>query len=192
MMQRWICSVVVLLGAVGFVLPVMSADVSIVVNKTTQRMTVTVDGQERYSWPVSTGMADYSTPTGAFTPSRMMKEHYSKEWDDAPMPYSIFFTDAGHAIHGSQAVGRLGSPASHGCVRLSPRNASTLFNLVLAEGISNTRIDITGVDPIGTGLGTVYSAGAGFDRLTSFNPLTTGIMVGGSAARLQPESRRQP
>ncbi len=191
-MQRWISSVVVLLGAVGLVLPAMGAEVSIVVNKTTQRMTVTVDGQERYSWPVSTGMADYSTPTGAFTPSRMMKEHYSKEWDDAPMPHSIFFTDAGHAIHGSQAVGRLGSPASHGCVRLSPRNASTLFNLVSAEGISNTRIDITGVDPIGTGLGTGYGAEAGFGRLTSFDPLTTGIMAGGSAARLQTEGRRQP
>jgi lipoprotein-anchoring transpeptidase ErfK/SrfK len=65
----------------------------------------------------------------------MEKEHYSKEWDDAPMPYSIFFTDAGHAIHGSHAVSRLGRPASHGCVRLAPANARTLFDLVKAEGL---------------------------------------------------------
>src|SRR3712207_2716327 len=101
--------------------PAASAEVSILVDKTMQRMTVSVDGVERYSWPVSTGMADYATPIGAFTPSRLAKQHYSREWDNAPMPYSIFFTEAGHAIHGSQAVGRLGTPASHGCVRLAPK-----------------------------------------------------------------------
>lgn len=178
------------LAALAAVPPAEAAEISILVNKTTQRMSVSVDGAERYSWPVSTGLGDYSTPSGTFAPSRLAKEHYSKEWDDAPMPHSIFFTDAGHAIHGSQAVARLGTPASHGCVRLAPRNASTLFNLVAAEGIGNTRIEITGFEPIGTALGSGNGLPGDYSRLTSFDPLTDGIMVGGGAARRPPDGRR--
>jgi len=172
-----------LLAALALAPPAASAEVSIVVDKTAQRMTVSVDGVERYSWPVSTGMADYATPAGAFTPSRLAKQHYSREWDNAPMPYSIFFTDAGHAIHGSHAVGRLGTPASHGCVRLAPRNASTLFQLVMAEGLDNTRIQVTGTEPIGTGFSGGSGTGGDYSRLTSFDPLTTGIMAGLPAPR---------
>lgn len=172
-----------LLAALALAPPAASAEVSIVVDKTAQRMTVSVDGVERYSWPVSTGMADYATPAGAFAPSRLAKRHYSREWDNAPMPYSIFFTDAGHAIHGSHAVGRLGTPASHGCVRLAPRNASTLFQLVLAEGLDNTRIQVTGTEPIGTGFAGGSGTGGDYSRLTSFDPLTTGIMAGLPAPR---------
>jgi lipoprotein-anchoring transpeptidase ErfK/SrfK len=180
------------LGAVAATSPALSAEVYIRVDKTSQRITVSVDGEQRYSWPVSTGMADYATPTGAFTPSRLAREHYSREWDNAPMPYSIFFTDAGHAIHGSQAVARLGTPASHGCVRLAPGNARILFNLVMAEGLASTRIEVTGVDPIGTGLAGGYGAGRDYSRLTSFDPLTSGIMAGGDGPRLRPETRQRP
>jgi hypothetical protein len=154
------------------------AEVQITVDKGTQRMSVSVNGTHRYSWAVSTGMAGYATPTGAFTASRLAKEHYSKEWDDAPMPHSIFFTDSGHAIHGSHAVSRLGTPASHGCIRLAPANARTLFDLVKAEGLANTRIEVTGVDPTGGALTGGYGAGRDFRGLTSFDPLTTGIMAG--------------
>ncbi|ANY79645.1 hypothetical protein BB934_16590 [Microvirga ossetica] len=162
-----------------------AAEVRITVDKNIQRMTVTVDGIERYSWPVSTGLEDYATPTGAFMPSRLARQHYSREWDNAPMPHSIFFTDAGHAIHGSNIIGRLGQPASHGCVRLAPRNAELLFRLVLAEGLENTRIDITGTDPIGIALGGESGAPKRYSRLTSFDPLTTGIMAGGSGPRVR-------
>ena len=179
-------SVVLLVAATMMISPVISAEVSILVDKTTQRMTVSVDGQERYSWPVSTGLADYATPIGAFRPSRLAREHYSREWDSAAMPYSIFFTDVGHAIHGSPAVGRLGTPASHGCVRLAPAHASTLFDLVKAEGLGNTRIEITGVDPIGVGLGGGYSAARDYSRLTGFDPRKTGIMAGGDVPRRRP------
>jgi lipoprotein-anchoring transpeptidase ErfK/SrfK len=122
------------------------AAVVITIDKNTQTMSVAVDGQERHSWPVSTGRPGYSTPTGSFTAFRMAKEHYSKEWDDAPMPHSIFFTQRGHAIHGSLETRRLGNPASHGCVRLAPANAETLFNLVKADGLSTTKVVITGED----------------------------------------------
>jgi hypothetical protein len=78
----------------------------------------------------------------------MEVEHYSKEWDDAPMPHSVFFTKQGHAIHGSYEVKRLGSPASHGCVRLAPGNASKLFALVKSEGLANTKVVLTGSEQI--------------------------------------------
>ena len=73
-------------------------------------MTVAVDGVERYHWPVSTGIPSYETPNGSFRTFRMEEDHYSKEFDDAPMPHSIFFTKIGHAIHGTDSVNRLGTP----------------------------------------------------------------------------------
>ncbi|MGH1573195.1 L,D-transpeptidase [Methylobacterium sp. P31] len=123
-----------------------SADVLVSVDKSTQRMEVSVDGQPRYSWPVSTGVESYDTPSGSYRPFRMERTHFSKEWDDAPMPFAMFFTSQGHAIHGTNHVRSLGRAASHGCVRLSVRNAATLFNLVKAEGMGRTRVVIEGAD----------------------------------------------
>jgi hypothetical protein len=120
------------------------AKVSITVDKDAQQMTVAVDGVERYHWPVSTGIPSYETPNGSFKTFRMEEDHYSKEFDDAPMPHSIFFTKIGHAIHGTDSEGRLGTPASHGCVRLSRANASTLYALVKSEGVLNTTVTLTG------------------------------------------------
>jgi hypothetical protein len=122
------------------------AGVAVTINKATQRMTVAVGGEARYSWPVSTGIKGYATPAGAFRPFRLEEEHYSREWDDAPMPHSIFFTAAGHAIHGTNVVRRLGSPASHGCVRLAPGHAAKLFALVQSEGLGSTKIVVTGAE----------------------------------------------
>ena len=107
-------------------------------------MTVTVGGRRTYNWLVSTGAQGYTTPSGNFKPFRMEVDHFSKEWDDAPMPHSIFFTGEGHAIHGSPYVKRLGTRASHGCVRLSPQNAATLFELVQTAGMKNTRVIVRG------------------------------------------------
>ena len=123
------------------------ADVLIRVDKSAQIMTVDVDGAQRYAWPVSTGLSQYDTPAGEFKPFRMEKDHFSREWDDAPMPHSIFFTTEGHAIHGSGHVKNLGRPASHGCVRLSPANAATLFALVRQQKMANTRVVLTGEVP---------------------------------------------
>ena len=134
------CLLVVLTSGTGRAL----ADVAITVDKAAQRMSVVVDGQERHSWPVSTGLTRYDTPTGSYTPFRLEKDHFSKEWDDAPMPHSIFFTSRGHAIHGSDATQRLGSPASHGCIRLSRENAAILFDLVTEQGLEKTKVVVTG------------------------------------------------
>ncbi len=121
-----------------------AAKILITVNKSTQQMTVAVDGVTRWTWPVSTGRPSYDTPSGTHQAFRMEKDHFSKEWDDAPMPYSIFFTKEGHAIHGSYETRHLGSPASHGCVRLAPPNAAKLFALVEEEGVTNTTVVLTG------------------------------------------------
>jgi hypothetical protein len=120
------------------------AKVDITVDKNNQMMTVAIDGVERYRWPVSTGIPSRETPSGSFRAFRMEADHFSKEFDDAPMPHSIFFTKIGHAIHGTDSEGRLGSPASHGCVRLSKANASTLYALVQEQGVLNTSVTLTG------------------------------------------------
>lgn len=119
------------------------------IDKTRQQMTVYVDGVERYEWPVSTGRAGYSTPSGTFTATSMNEIWYSKQWDNAPMPHSIFFIKDGHAIHGSFEVKNLGRPASHGCVRISPKDAAILYALVEENGLENTRVVVTGVTPGG-------------------------------------------
>jgi len=124
-----------------------SAGVVVSIDKSLQQMSVSIDGVKRYTWPVSTGRAGYATPSGSYTPFRLEEDHFSKEWDDAPMPHSIFFTPKGHAIHGSYETKRLGTAASHGCVRLAPNNAATLFALVKQEGLANTRVVLTGQAP---------------------------------------------
>jgi hypothetical protein len=110
-------------------------------------MSVIVDGERRWTWPVSTGLTKYDTPNGGYTTFRMERDHRSREWDDAPMPHSIFFTRAGHAIHGSYSIRRLGWPASHGCVRVAPKNAAQLFALVREHGLANTQVVIEGELP---------------------------------------------
>jgi len=123
-------------------------NILIQINKPTQTMTVAVDGQVRYRWRVSTGATGYSTPVGSYTPFRMEVVHYSQEWDNAGMPHAIFFTKRGHSIHGSDHPG-LGTAVSHGCVRLSLPNATALYQLVQANGMSQTKVVVRGPDPPG-------------------------------------------
>ena len=124
--------------------PMAQAKIAITVDKDAQQLTVVQDGVEKYRWPVSSGLPAYETPNGSFQTFRMEEDHYSKEFDEAPMPNSIFFTKRGHAIHGTDSVNRLGTPASHGCVRLSRENAATLFAMVKADGVLNTTVTLTG------------------------------------------------
>lgn len=135
------------LGLVGLAVAASAAlatTINIDISKVSQKMTVRVDGERKYVWPVSTGVSGYDTPSGKYRPFRMEKEHFSKEWDDAPMPYSMFFTARGHAIHGSYHVKSLGRKASHGCVRLEPKNAAILFSMVQKAGLQNTTIKLSG------------------------------------------------
>ena len=135
-------------GLMLFATGAAQAKIAITIDKNAQMMTVAVDGVERYHWPVSTGNPSHETPNGSFRTFRMEEDHFSKEFDDAPMPHSIFFTKIGHAIHGTDSESRLGTPASHGCVRLSRAHASTLYALVEKDGVLNTTVTLTGSSQI--------------------------------------------
>ena len=104
-----------------------------------QTMTVSRSGQVLYRWKVSTARKGYVTPRGTYRPQRMHRMWYSRKYDMSPMPYSVFY-HGGYAIHGTNAVKRLGTPASHGCVRLHTANAATFYALVKEVGAGNTRI----------------------------------------------------
>lgn len=118
------------------------ASVEIHIDLTSQTMHVASAGGD-YDWPVSTGRPGHRTPTGVYRPRRMYISTYSRKYDNAPMPHAIFFT-GGYAIHGTWSTGLLGQVASHGCIRLAPENAATLFDLVRHEG---ARIEISGHAP---------------------------------------------
>ena len=135
------------------VLPLASAaqaEIDVNIDKSTQQMTVSVDGTQRYVWPVSTGRAGYDTPNGTFKINRMDADHLSQEWDNAPMPHAMFFDMHGHAIHGFFDVKHLGQPVSHGCVRIAPDHAALLFKLVKAEGMQETKVTVSGEAPRGS------------------------------------------
>jgi lipoprotein-anchoring transpeptidase ErfK/SrfK len=117
------------------------AHVTITVNIASQEMTVAEDGETLYDWDVSTGRKGYDTPTGSYRPVRMEDMWYSSQYENAPMPWSIFFY-GGYAIHGTEEVNHLGRRASHGCVRLDPGNAQVLYDLVQSVGMQNTRITL--------------------------------------------------
>ncbi|PAQ07531.1 L,D-transpeptidase [Mesorhizobium temperatum] len=106
-----------------------------------QTMEVLVDGRPTFAWKVSTGDRAHVTPTGSFKPTRMHQMWYSRKYDNAPMPHSVFFK-GGYAVHATNFVKRLGRPASHGCVRLHPDNAADFYQLVEIFGPANTRIVI--------------------------------------------------
>jgi lipoprotein-anchoring transpeptidase ErfK/SrfK len=135
----------ILVLAVGVLLalsPASAGNVVARIDLSEQRMYVSIAGKPAYSWPVSTARRGYVTPTGSYRPTRLHRRWYSRKYNNAPMPHSIFFR-GGYAIHGTNAVKALGRPASHGCVRLAPGNAATLFQLVSSYGSRNTRIVIT-------------------------------------------------
>jgi lipoprotein-anchoring transpeptidase ErfK/SrfK len=97
------------------------ADVVVTINKSSQRMSVTVDGARQYNWAVSTGTGG-GPPSGVYRPQRFERSWYSRKFGRAPMPHSIFFHD-GYAIHGTTHVSRLGRRASHGwcaCIHRTP------------------------------------------------------------------------
>ena len=123
-------------------LPVVAsaqAGVVVEVSRANQTMDVIVDGEHAYTWQVSTGRSGWGTPPGTFHPQFMAARWFSRVFNNAPMPHSIFYSGP-FAIHGTVDVARLGRPASHGCIRLAPANAAVLFGLVQKEGMRNTTI----------------------------------------------------
>jgi lipoprotein-anchoring transpeptidase ErfK/SrfK len=113
------------------------------VDLASQKMVVSIHGEVRYSWPISSGVAAYPTPTGTFRPEWTSKMWYSRKYDMAPMPHAVFI-NGGVAVHGTYHTAALGSPASHGCIRLSTANAKTFYNLVQRHGLQLTKVSVYG------------------------------------------------
>ena len=118
------------------------ATVQVSIDLTRQRMHVQ-SNEGNYDWPISSARSGFYTPGGSYAPTHLELMHYSKKYHMSPMPHAIFFR-GGYAIHGTYATGSLGRPASHGCVRLAPGNAATLYNAIKSEG---GRISISGTPP---------------------------------------------
>lgn len=117
----------------------LAAKIVATVNLSSQTMTVTHGGVVKYRWPVSTARKGKVTPTGAWTAKWLSRNHRSSRYNNAPMPYSIFYT-GNYAVHGTNQVSRLGRPASAGCIRLHPSNAAVLFSMAQREGLRNMKI----------------------------------------------------
>lgn len=124
-----------------FSTPAFSAAIEARIDLSRQEMKVYQYGRLKHVWKVSTARRGYKTPTGTWRPTRMYREYYSKKYYNSPMPHSIFFY-GGYAIHGTGSIKSLGRPASHGCIRLHPGNARTLFNMVKRAGPRNAKVRI--------------------------------------------------
>lgn len=118
-----------------------SHTVKVYINKRRQWMSIYLDNEKVYEWSVSTARRGYWTPRGTFRPYSLERMHYSRKYHNSPMPYSVFFK-GGYAIHGTYSISHLGRPASHGCVRVHPRNAKKLYSLIRQYGKRHTKIVI--------------------------------------------------
>ena len=130
---------VMAVGALLCISAPAKADILVTVSKSQQRLAVMIDGTEAYRWPVSTGVRGHDTPAGSFRPHDIERHWYSRQYKMTPMPWAVFF-HRGYAVHGTTESYNLGRPASHGCVRLRPDNASILYALVRRQGMQNTKV----------------------------------------------------
>ena len=112
-----------------------------VVDKSDQKLHLYENGLKKHSWDVSTARKDKVTPTGTWNAQWLSKHHKSSIYNNAPMPYSIFY-NGNFAIHGTDQIGRLGTPVSSGCVRLHPENAAVLYAMVEQAGKSDFAVRV--------------------------------------------------
>ncbi|WP_377289474.1 L,D-transpeptidase [Rhizobium sp. SG2393] len=141
-MKKLYAGALALILAVSGVSTASAANVVANISLSSQTMTVTENGVVKYRWKVSTARKGYVTPQGAWKAKWLSRNHRSRKYDNAPMPYAVFF-NGGYAVHATFDLKRLGRPASHGCVRLHPDNAATFFSLAQQAGLSNTRIVVS-------------------------------------------------
>ncbi len=134
-------TLLILIGLItwAFVSTASADKVDVAVDISKQKMNVYVEGHRKYTWKISSAREGYTTPSGDYRPLWITRMHRSKKYDNAPMPYSVFF-NGGYAIHGTNQISRLGRPASHGCIRLHPSHAGKLYRLVKKYGNDNVRI----------------------------------------------------
>ena len=140
-MHKFFMAVMAVL-AFGFWSSAEAGNITARISLSSQTMTVSEGGFVRHKWKVSTARRGYVTPTGSYRAYWASRHHRSRKYDNAPMPYAIFFK-GGYAVHATFDTKRLGRPASHGCIRLHPDNAARFFSMATANGLDNTRIIIT-------------------------------------------------
>src|SRR3989304_1901332 len=137
-MRRFVLLSFLVAGASLAAIPASAEGVA-TIDPAAQKMIVRLHGVVVHEWPISSGRGSYRTPLGTFRPQSMRVRHFSSLFNNAPMPYSIFFH--GHyAVHGTTDIKNLGRPASHGCVRLHPANARVLFEPIQKQGPANAQI----------------------------------------------------
>lgn len=127
---------------------IQNAAVKFTVDLSRQRLVVEAPSVSK-EFKISSGLPpDYATPGSGkcFAPDFIEEMHYSSLYNKAPMPNSVFF-NGNIAMHGTTAEDKLGSPASHGCVRLSKADAREVYGLVKANGKANTVICVQGKTP---------------------------------------------
>lgn len=139
-MKSILTTLVVFFGVLGA--PAYAAKIEAKVDISQQKMRVYQNGSLKYVWDVSTARRGKVTPTGSWSAKWLSKNHKSSRYNNAPMPYAIFYS-GNFAIHGTNHTKRLGRPASAGCVRLHPKNAARLFSMVQRSGKRNFRVRIT-------------------------------------------------
>lgn len=138
---RALITALALAGLLFFAQETHADSVTAKVSLATQTMQVFIGENLMHEWPVSTARRGYRTPPGTYVPYWLDKNHRSRIYNNAPMPFSIFFR-GGYAIHGTTETKSLGRVASHGCVRLLTENARTLYLLVEQYGMQNARVII--------------------------------------------------
>lgn len=118
------------------------ASIAVHIHLSQQTMNVAIDDTDIATWRISTARRGYRTPIGICKPHQLERMHHSRLYNYTPMPYSLFF-HGGYAIHGTTEIRNLGHAVSHGCTRLSPDNARSLFELVQIHGLQNITIEIS-------------------------------------------------
>ena len=120
------------------------------VSKSKQKLYLYVDGVLEATWSVSTGTKGHTTPNFDKHPNGRIYDSYtSTKYPGGDykglgnMPYAVFIS-GGFAIHGTDTGNwkRLGTPASHGCIRIHPENALYFNRLVRSRGINDVWITV--------------------------------------------------
>ncbi|MBL7733299.1 MAG: L,D-transpeptidase [Chitinophagaceae bacterium] len=123
------------------------------INKQKQMLYLWITGELKDSFPVSTGKGkQYETPDMNRHPAGPVLTKYdSKKFPGGNymglgnMPYAVFIS-GGYAIHGTTPgnYAKLGTPASHGCIRLHPDNAKLFNALVKTVGLGQVWVRVKG------------------------------------------------
>ena len=120
------------------------------ISKSKQILYLYIEGELKDSFKVSTGVKKFTTPDMNRKPSGPVFTRYTSHkfpggnyMGLGNMPYAVFIS-GGYAIHGTTPgnFSKLGTIASHGCIRMHPDNARVFYELVKLFSLSNTWVTV--------------------------------------------------